>query len=163
MAQIDNIEIVYLQKEDYEEIKQAMIESYSGMSGAYWKADQINTLINKFPEGQVAIKINNELAGCALSIVVDFSKFDNKHTYKQITGNYSFNTHSKQGDVLYGIDVFIRPKFRGLRLGRRLYDYRKELCERLNLKGIVFGGRIPNYHKFSFEMSPKEYIEKVRK
>jgi predicted amidohydrolase len=25
-------------------------------------------------------------------------------------------------------------------LGRRLYDYRKELCERMNLKGILFGG-----------------------
>ena len=39
--------------------------------------------------------------------------------------------------------------FRGLRLGRRLYDYRKELCERLNLRGIAFGGRIPNYHKYA--------------
>ena len=50
----------------------------------------------------------------------------------------------QKGNKLYGIDIFIRPKFRGLRLGRRLYDYRKELCEKLNLKGIVFGGRIPN-------------------
>ena len=67
------------------------------------------------------------------------------------------------GDVLYGIDVFIKPEFRGLRLGRRLYDYRKELCEKLNLRGIAFGGRIPNYHKYAEEMSPKEYIEKVRR
>ncbi|MEZ4566667.1 MAG: hypothetical protein R2860_06770 [Desulfobacterales bacterium] len=29
----------------------------------------------------------------------------------------------------------------GLRLGRRLYDARKELCETLNLKSIIFGGR----------------------
>ena len=35
--------------------------------------------------------------------------------------------------MLYGIDVFIVPEFRGLRLGRRLYDARKELCENLNL------------------------------
>ncbi len=63
---------------------------------------------------------------------------------------------------LYGIDVFIKPEYRGLRLGRRLYDYRKELCERLNLKGIAFGGRIPNYHSYSDSLSPKEYINKVR-
>jgi predicted amidohydrolase len=50
-----------------------------------------------------------------------------------------------------------------LRLGRRLYDYRKEVCEKLNLRGIVFGGRIPNYHKFAKEMSPKEYIAKVKR
>jgi predicted amidohydrolase len=66
------------------------------------------------------------------------------------------------GDCLYGIDIFIKPEFRGLRLGRRLYDYRKDLCEKLNLKSIVFGGRIPNYYKFSQDLTPKEYIAKVK-
>ena len=162
MEIIDNIEIVFLKIEDYNDIKNVMIESYSNMPEAYWKEDHIRTLIEKFPEGQVAIKIDNELVGCALTIIVDYVMFDVKHTYRQITGGYKFDTHNPDGDVLYGIDVFIKPKFRGLRLGRRLYDYRKELCERLNLKSILFGGRIPNYHKYSTEMSPKEYIEKVR-
>ena len=159
---IDNIELVFLKNEDYPDLKDAMIEAYSNMPNAYWKEHHIKTLIKNFPEGQVGIKVDKELAGCALSIIVDYSRFDNKHTYNEITGNYSFNTHTDSGDILYGIDIFIRPRYRGLRLGRRLYDYRKELCERLNLKGIVFGGRIPNYHKYSEKISPKEYIEKVR-
>jgi predicted amidohydrolase/GNAT superfamily N-acetyltransferase len=162
MKTIDNIELVFLKIEDYPHLKNIMIEAYSNMPNAFWREHHIETLIKKFPEGQVAIKIDNELAGCALSIIVDYKKFDNKHTYNQITANYTFNTHTNDGDILYGIDIFIQPKFRGLRLGRRLYDYRKELCERLNLKGIVFGGRIPNYHTYSSEMSPKTYIEKVR-
>ena len=161
--EIENIELTYLTLNDYEEFKEAMIESYSNMPNSYWKEHHLESLIKKFQEGQVAIKINHQIAGCALSIVVDYSKFDIRHTYREITGNYTFNTHTPDGDVLYGIDVFIRPKFRGLRLGRRLYDYRKELCERLNLKSVVFGGRIPNYYKFSGEMTPKEYIEKVRR
>src|SRR5690606_29203996 len=49
------------------------------------------------------------------------------------------------------------------RLGRRLYDYRKELCERLNLRGVAFGGRIPNYFRYSDELTPKQYIDKVRR
>ncbi|MBU2554277.1 MAG: bifunctional GNAT family N-acetyltransferase/carbon-nitrogen hydrolase family protein [Bacteroidetes bacterium] len=160
---IESIEIVFLKSEEYEEIKQVMIESYPRMHEIYWQEHQIKTLIDKFPEGQVGIKLNNELAGCALSIIVDSTKFDEKHTYREITGDYAFGTHTQKGNKLYGIDIFIRPKFRGLRLGRRLYDYRKDLCEKLNLKGIAFGGRIPNYHKYSNELTPREYIDKVRK
>ena len=163
MKDIENIELAFLSMDDYQELKDAMILAYKSMPDAYWKEKHIKALINKFPEGQAVIKINNELAGCALSIIVDYKKFENKHTYRQITGNYTFNTHTPNGDMLYGIDIFIKPEFRGLRLGRRLYDYRKELCERLNLKGITFGGRIPNYHKYADTLTPKEYIEKVRR
>lgn len=159
---IRNIELSYLKFEEYQELKEAMIESYITMPDTYWKESRIKALIEKFPEGQVVLKVNNAIAGCALSIVVDYDKFDDQHSYREITGDYTFNTHDENGTVLYGIDVFIRPEFRGLRLGRRLYDYRKELCERLNLKGIVFGGRIPNYHKYSGKITPKEYINKVR-
>ncbi len=160
---IENIELAFLGHDDYQELKTAMIESYTTMPDAFWSKLQIESLIDKFPEGQVVIKINNQIAGCALSIIVDHNTFDGFHTYRQITGNYSFSTHNQDGDTLYGIDIFIKPEFRGLRLGRRLYDYRKELCERLNLKGVAFGGRIPNYHKYSEELSPKQYIDKVRK
>tara|TARA_R110002051_G_scaffold8316_2_gene35076 strand:+ start:5603 stop:7129 length:1527 start_codon:yes stop_codon:yes gene_type:complete len=160
---IENIELKYLELKDYKELKTAMISAYTNMPDSYWKEHHIESLINKFPEGQVVIKINGELAGCALSIIVDYDSFEEVHTYKDITGDYSFSTHSSDGDVLYGIDVFIKPTFRGLRLGRRLYDYRKEVAENLNLKGIAFGGRMPNYHQFSEQMSPKEYIEKVKR
>ena len=162
MQEIDNIELEYLKFDDYQELKQAMIEVYTSMPDAYWKEHHIKSLIDRFPEGQVVLKVNGQIAGCALAIVVDYDKFEDNHTYKEITGNYKFDTHSPEGDMLYGIDVFIKPEFRGLRLGRRLYDYRKELCERLNLKGIAFGGRIPNYHLYQDKLSPKEYIQKVR-
>ena len=163
MNDIENIELSYLKLEDYQELKETMIESYSNMPGSYWKEKEIDSLIKRFSEGQVVIKVNGEIAGVALSIIVDYDSFDDEHTYEDITGKYSFDTHDDDGDVLYGIDVFIKPKFRGLRLGRRLYDYRKDLCERLNLKGVAFGGRIPNYHNYADSMTPKEYIDKVRK
>ena len=161
-VKIENIELSFLRFEEYQELKNAMIESYITMPNTYWKEHHIKSLIERFPEGQVVIKVNGDIAGCALSIVVDYDKFDDSHTYKEITGNYTFSTHDENGNILYGIDVFVRPEFRGLRLGRRLYDYRKELCERLNLRGITFGGRIPNYHKYADKITPKEYISKVR-
>jgi predicted amidohydrolase/GNAT superfamily N-acetyltransferase len=161
-SQSGNISLSFLEISDYKELKAAMIDSYRSMAEAYWREEQIESLLSKFPAGQVVIRVNDKVAGCALSIVVNEDLLEGEHTYKDITSDYTFNNHRDNGDFLYGIDVFIKPEFRGLRLGRRLYDYRKELCEKLNLKGIVFGGRIPNYHKYMADMSPKEYLEKVK-
>lgn len=160
--EIQSIELDFLKLENYSELKDVMISSYITMPDVYWREHQIQKLVELFPEGQVIIKVNGNIAGCALSIIVTEKLLAGRHTYKDITGNYSFSTHQSNGTMLYGIDVFIKPEFRGLRLGRRLYDYRKELCEKMNLKGIAFGGRIPNYHKFAQDMTPKEYIEKVK-
>jgi len=157
-----NITLTYLDLKDYLELTTVMRESYASMPEAVWKEEQIKKLIELFPDGQVVIKVDGEIAGCALSIIIKSDEIDEDHTYKEVTGNFTFSTHSAKGDVLYGIDIFVSPKFRGMRLGRRLYDYRKELCEKLNLERIVFGGRLPNYNEHSKDVSPKEYLQKVR-
>ncbi len=163
MQEIENVLLTYLNIEDYEELKATMLEAYPRMQHSYWKRHHIESLIERFPEGQVVVKANGQIAGCALALIVDSGQIDGHHTYSEIIGGDNFSMHTRDGDTLYGIDIFIKPEFRGLRLGRRLYDYRKELCERLNLKGIAFGGRIPNYHKYADRLTPKEYIEGVRR
>ncbi|MDT8413924.1 MAG: carbon-nitrogen hydrolase family protein [Flavobacteriaceae bacterium] len=159
---INKVSLEYLSLHDYQELKDVMIEAYRNMPNSYWSESHVQKLISIFPEGQIGIKIDDELAGCALSIIVDDDRWEDSHTYREVTGDYTFSTHTLKGNILYGIDVFIKPKFRGLRLGRRFYDYRKELCEKMNLKGILFGGRLPNYHKFAKQLTPKQYIDKVR-
>ena len=161
LSNIENIELSYLSIDDYEELKQIMIQIYGDGPGGSWRKEQIQKLINIFPEGQIVIKVNGKLAACALSIIVDYKKLGDKHTYKQAIGD-NFSTHTAKGDVLYGIEVLVSEEFRGLRLGRRMYDYRKDLCERLNLKSIIFGGRMPNYHLYADKLSPREYIRGVR-
>jgi predicted amidohydrolase/GNAT superfamily N-acetyltransferase len=160
---IENIELKYLTVDDFWELKQATLEVYGGMQDSVWKKSEIKRLTTIFPKGQVVIKIDGVLAGCALSLIVDYDKIEDNHTYNDIVEGEKFKNHNPEGDVLYGIDVFIKPEFRGLRLGRRLYDYRKEICEELNLKGIVFGGRMPGYHNYRKQLTPKQYIEKVKR
>lgn len=159
---IKHIELGSLSIEDYQELLDVMKAAYPKWQGNYWSLSAIENLIKRFPKGQIVVKADGKVVGCALSIVVRYSKFGDNHTYAQITGNYTFSTHDDKGDILYGIEIFLHPDFRGLRLGRRLYDARKELCEELNLKAIVFGGRIPNYHAYAAENTPKEYIQKVK-
>lgn len=156
------IELRILKLSDYSELRASMIEAYPNWPGAYWRESNISRLLDIFPEGQFGILVDGKIVGSALSLIIRSAKYGLQHTYEEITGNYTFSTHDPEGDVLYGIDVFIHPDFRGMRLARRLYDARKELCERMNLRAIVFGGRIPNYHRYQSEMTPKEYIAQVR-
>jgi predicted amidohydrolase/ribosomal protein S18 acetylase RimI-like enzyme len=148
--------------EDYKDLHEAMLLSYKGVEDDPWARRQVATLLRKFPEGQLAVEVNGKVVGCALSLLVDYEKYGDNHTYAEITGDETFSTHDPDGDVLYGIDVFVHPDYRGLRLARRLYDVRKELCERFNLRGMVVGGRIPGYKKYADEMTPREYIHRVR-
>ena len=146
---INKVMIRNLQMEDYEQLSQSFTRVYNDGSDVFWTREQIKKLIDIFPEGQIVTVVDNQIVGCALSLIVDYNLVKNDHTYAQVTGNETFSTHNPKGNILYGIEVFIHPKYRGLRLARRMYEYRKDLCEKLNLKSIMFGGRIPNYHKYA--------------
>lgn len=76
MENIENIELTYLSIDDYQELKSTMIDAYTSMPNSYWKEEHIAELIKRFPKGQVVMKINNQIAGCALSIILDYHKFD---------------------------------------------------------------------------------------
>ena len=160
---ISKIQLRPLQIEDYQQLAQSFRRVYADGSDVFWTHEQIETLLRIVPEGQVVTVADDKIVGCALSIIVDYDLVKGDHTYAKVTGNETFSTHNPNGNILYGIEVFIHPDYRGLRLARRMYEYRKELCEKLNLKAIMFGGRIPNYHKYADKMRPKEYIEKVGK
>ncbi|MGF1670500.1 MAG: GNAT family N-acetyltransferase, partial [Balneolaceae bacterium] len=161
MKTIEKIDLERLQFSDFKALQELMKKCYTKLKDPTWSKEQIKKLTGIFPAGQVVIKVDGEIVACALSIIVDYDKFDDRHKYLDITGNDTFDTHTDKGNTLYGLDLMVHPDYRGLRLGRRLYDFRKELCEELNLKSIVFGGRLPNFHKYE-DVTAKEYIEKVK-
>ena len=148
--------------EDYNTLIKSMDEAYGAIDIEVWEKREIKRLLKLFPEGQICIEIDSKVVAVAMSLIINYNKFGDNHTYYQVTGDETFNTHDPEGDVLYGIDVFVHPSYQGMRLGRRLYDARKELCEKLNLKSIVAGGRIPGYKDHADTLTPKQYIEKIK-
>lgn len=158
---VNKVEIRNLRIEDYAQLAQSFKRVYADKD-TFWSHESIEKLIKIFPEGQIVAVVDDKIIGCALSIIVDYDMVKVDHTYNMVTGHETFSTHIPTGNILYGVEIFIHPDYRGLRLARRMYDYRKELCEKLNLKAIMFGGRIPNYHLYADTMRPKEYINKVK-
>lgn len=157
-----DIDVRTLNKKDYRDLKISMTEAYDGVGDA-WTKENIVDLIDIFPEGQIAVEVDGKVVACALSIVIDSNKTNIYDKYYSIIDDGKFDKHDPEGDTLYGIEVFVHPDYRALRLGRRLYDQRKELCEQMNLQRILVGGRIPNYHEFAEQMTPRTYIEKVKR
>jgi predicted amidohydrolase/GNAT superfamily N-acetyltransferase len=149
-----------LTTDDYPQLKTLMDAIYHDIGGA-WSQSTIDKLVGKFPDGQIIIEDDERIVGMALTARVDYDAFSNPHKYDDLIGHREGILDADDGDALYGLDVLIDPAYRGYRLGRRLYEARKELCRSLNLRAILAGGRIPNYHLHADEMSPSEYLDAV--
>lgn len=149
-----------LQIEDYPQLKALMDRVYNDIGGA-WPEHTIQKLVQEFPDGQIVIEDDQTIIGVALSVQVNYDTFSNPHQYDDLIGAREIILNDDQGDAIYGLDVLIDPEYRGHRLGRRLYEARKELCRSLNLRAILAGGRIPHYHQHADVLKPAEYIDLV--
>ena len=156
-----HLELRHLVIADYAQVKALQGLVYKNLGGAFSKRS-FEAQISTFPEGQFCIEDKGTIIAAAFCVIVDYDKFGDKHTYEEITGDTYLTTHDPNGDVLYGIEFFVHPEYRGMRLGRRLYEARKELCRNLNLRSIMAGGRIPNYSQYAGNMTPFEYIQLVK-
>ena len=154
------LKLRYLTVDDYDRVREICSQVYRTVDKP-WDKSEIEGMIRRFPEGQICIEDKGEAVAVALTMVIDFSVVGENHTFWELVGDGQLRRHDPEGDYLYGIEIFVDPKYQSMRLGRRLYDARKELCEKLNLKGILVGGRIPNYHEHVDEMGPAEYIRRV--
>ena len=105
--EINKVEIRNLQKEDYDQLASSFTRVYADGSDVFWTPEQIDKLIRIFPEGQIVTVVDDKIVGCALSIIVNYNDVKNDHTYAQVTGNETFDTHTRKGNILYGIEVFI--------------------------------------------------------
>lgn len=127
---------------------------------------EIRGQINNYPEGCFVAKLDGEVVGYCASMRLDERLALSDHTWDEVTGNGFGSRHDPTGDWLYGYEMCVDPQVRGTRLGRRLYEERRALAERLDLTGIVFGGRMPGYarakrRKTNRADSPQEYLDLV--
>jgi len=128
-----------------------------------WTRRQLRLHLQHFPEGQlVAVDRTGRVVGSASSLIIYWDPSQQLASWSRITGNGTFKTHDPvRGRTLYGADIGVDPDCRGLGVGAALYEARRKLAMRFNLKRIVAGGRIPGYAEVAREMDAQTYVEEV--
>jgi len=165
LARIDHDEFSWdirvrrLTLDDYDDLVAMQARCFPGMTT--WKREQIASEIEIFPEGQLCVECDGKLAASSSSLILDYDPKLAWHDWKAVSDDGYIRNHIARGDTLYGIEIMVDPEFRGMKLARRLYDARKEICREHNLARIIIAGRIPGYSARADEYSAREYVEKV--
>jgi predicted amidohydrolase/GNAT superfamily N-acetyltransferase len=153
------IELRPLVIDDFESLVALQKRSFGDMGTT--TRDQFESAIYQFPEGQMGVFFDDVLVGSSSALVLDLDEYTDTHNWEEIADNGFIRNHDPEGDTLYGIEVMVDPQYRDMKIGRRLYEARKELAMRMNLKRILIGGRLPNYHQYKAEMDIYKYVREV--
>jgi predicted amidohydrolase/GNAT superfamily N-acetyltransferase len=148
---------------DISGIRALMAKAYAALGpvGVYSEAQLLGHQ-HQFPEGQFVAIYENTIVGYCVTFRISGEVALKPHDWVTITGRGFASRHDVKGDWLYGMDVCVDPDFRGQRIGQRLYNERKRLCQHLRLKGIVFAGRMPQLaRRWNSVGSAEKYLELV--
>ncbi len=161
----NSIIIRNIASEDIPDIVKLQKQSFPLMAkdGLIWDEYHLESHIRIFPEGQFCAELGGEIIASSSSLVTSLTPDYREHTWKEATAYGMFTNHTLKGDSLYGADISTHPDSRGLGIATLLYDARKDLAVKLNLRRIIAGGRLFNYCEYAKKMSAKEYAEKVVK
>ncbi|MEM7334809.1 MAG: GNAT family N-acetyltransferase [Chloroflexota bacterium] len=114
-----------------------------------------------FPEGEFVALVNGRVVGLGSGFFVHFNFEHPGHTFNEIIAAGYYTNHEPNGDYYYGADISVHPEFRGMGIGRKLYEARKNLVIQTNRRGIVAGGVLPGYPNYRDQLSIHQYVEKV--
>lgn len=152
------LEIRELTPEDYEAV--ARLQQICFPAIPPWTEENFHSQVQLFPEGQIGIELDGKLVAASASLIVTGEDWQDEHTYDEVSARDSIRNHEPDGDSLYGIDIVVDPACRGMRLARRIYEHRKLLVRRKNLRRIMIAGRLPGLSSHP-ELRPDEYLRRV--
>lgn len=146
--------IINLQKESF---------PYLAKYGNIWHESELQNHLRIFPEGQCVADLNGQIIGSATTLIVMLEPEYKDHSWKEITSDGMITNHDPRGDSLYGADISTHPKYRHEHIGKNLYDFRKEIVKKLNLRRMIGAGRLFNYCDHAANMTALEYAQRVIK
>jgi ribosomal protein S18 acetylase RimI-like enzyme len=130
--------------------------------------EQFRAHMRVFPQGQyIAVDTDRDtVVGLTVSMRV---AFDPKHPrpliepWRTVTNNAWLTTHDPEGNWMYGVESCVDQYYQGYGIGRALMDARRHVIRKLNLRGMVAGGTLKDYHRYHKRYSPQDYLRHVER
>ena len=99
---VHHLTVHHLTPDDAAAVRDISERVYAGINSS-WSESSFLDLLAKFPDGQIAIKNHDQIVAFAFSLIVDYDKYGDDHTYDEITGDFTFETDSfdrnRVGDI----------------------------------------------------------------
>lgn len=130
-----------------------------------WSKEQLASHLGIFPAGQIVAedKATGEIVGMAASLIVFWEDYDMSTSWRDFTAYGMFTNHDPaMGRTLYGAEVMVMPGHQGQGIGSKLYSARQRIAKRFGLLRIRAGARLRGYSTYANDMTPEQYVHKVK-
>ena len=117
---------------------------------------KIESRIATFADGVLVAEHNGAVVGGMTFIRIDGYDVHDARSWEDITDNGWCTTHQDEGSVLFGVDLSISrhaPRSTAV----LMFMAGLELTIREGTERLVWGGRMPRYHRHASKMSAAEY------
>jgi GNAT superfamily N-acetyltransferase len=160
------LEVVQTRPEHADTLAELQKSVFPGLAPEEWfTAAMYRAQIEVFPEGQLCALMHTEDGTIVVGATTTFRtnrRFEgNIPYYFEVIGEGYLTTHEPDGEWLYGVDLNVHPSYRRLGIGSRLYDARRELVRRLNLRGELVAGMLPGFATYQATMPVGDYVQRV--
>lgn len=124
------------------------LENESWPEGTRAPREAFENRVNIFPEGVFFCQQGDDFGGLSTSLVFETEDPNAIKSWEEITDWGMITNHNPAGNALYVVSVGASPRFRGQGIGGELVKYQVGLAEKLGLKYVILGSRVPDYHKY---------------
>lgn len=114
-----------------------------------WNRDHLEHHLKVFPDGQFVALLGDLVVASASATRISEENWQGHSNWDTTVGGPFLETFDPAGSTLYGLDISVHPEYRGLGVGRLLYQARFRLVSELSINRYGTACRLPGFQAYS--------------
>ena len=119
--------------------------------------EKLLSRISVFPEGVLVAEHDGVVVGAVSFIQLADYRLEDELSWEELSDDGWCENHTPNGKVLFGVDLSVSRRA-PRSTAALIFMSGMELGMRLGVDRVVWGGRMPRYHKHAADYSPDEYL-----